>query len=366
MPSMWFKKKDKMKNQFISLTISIFLFTPAFSQQSSKVTQASEKVKNETQKVVQQSQQISNDAAVIGQNIEQIISNAKMAAKVFEPILKLRLRKKPNTTGQESSGMTENGSYVSNPTPSYDPWFVPPPIPEQQLMQDSMAWQQTQMYQQYTVQQSDLNAGIPVITQSATYNTDGTANLGNQNSKKFGCYVNILNGAIMDEIDAAGNAKSIDLIFTSTDYFNENVPMYAFLTPAYAKNDKFAYNFFKGTKYKDQNIPPKLWEEVNESEVAMTSLTGEQFERIQTNQQLTAVVKQIAGFSQKIESRTKLDDKVIAVKTEMGDRTAYGLLYIVSHTGTFGENAFLKVKIKVTGLDATGDGNPDPGLYYNY
>lgn len=284
-----------------------------------------------------------------------------MATKVFEPILKLRLRKKSNTTGQEQTGMAEGSQ-----TNAYDPWFVPPPIPQQQLMQDSIAWQQTMMYQQSMVQPSDLNAGVAIITQSATYNPDGTANLGNQNSKKFGCYLNILNGAIMDDIDAAGNSKSIDLIFTSTDYFNENVPMYAFLTPAFAKNDKFAYNFFKGTKYKDQNIPPKLWEEVNESEVAMTSLTGEQFERIQTNQQLTAVVKQIAGFSQKIESRTKLDDKVIAVKTEMGDRTAYGLLYIVSHSGTFGESAYLKVKIKVTGLDATGDGNPDPGLYYNY
>lgn len=349
-----------MKNTFLLIAGFLFQFTSATSQQSSKVMQASEKLKNETQKVVQQSQQISSEAVAIGQNIEQIISNAKMAAKVFEPILKLRLRKKPNTTGQEQTEM-EGG----NQAVALDPWYVPPPVPEQQLMQDSMAWQQTMMYQQYAVQQSDLNNGVPVITQSATYNTDGTANLGNQNSKKFGCYVNILNGAIMDEIDAAGNAKSIDLIFTSTDYFNENVPMYAFLTPAFAKNDKFAYNFFKGTKYKDQNIPPKLWEEVNESEVAMTSLTGEQFERIQTNQQLTAVVKQIAGFSQKIESRTKLDGKVIAVKTEMGDRTAYGLMYIVSHTGTFGESAFLKVKIKVTGLDATGDGNPDPGLYYN-
>lgn len=355
-----------MKSPIIlSLCLLLWVAT-AFGQQTSKVTQASEKVKSETEKVVQQSQQISNDAAVVGQNIELIISNAKMAAKVFEPILKLRLRKKPNTHEPEQIGMTEASQYNGNPSNTFDPWYVPPPVPQQQLLQDSIAWQQTMMYQQYSVTQSDLNSGVAVITQSTAYNPDGTANLGNQNSKKFGCYLNILNGAIMDEIDAAGNSKNIDLIFTSTDYFNENIPMYAFLTPSFAKNDKFAYNFFKGTKYKDQNIPPKLWEEVNESQVAMTSLTGEQFERIQTNQQLTALVKQIAGFSQKIESRTKLDNKVIAVKTEMGDRTAYGLLFIVSHSGTFGENAFLKVKIKVTGLDATGDGNPDPGLYYNY
>ena len=335
-------------------------------QKKSGVVKTSEKINQTSAKLSEQSAQVANEFSQASVNIQTAVNNAKMALKVFEPILKLRLRKKASENAGEQQGITDGGQFPVNPAPAYDPWFVPPPIPEQQLMQDSVAWQQTQMYQQYSVQQTDLNNGVPVITQSPTYNTDGTANLGNQNSKKFGCYINMLNGAIMDEIDAAGNSKSIDLIFTSTDYFNENVPMYAFLTPSFAKNDKFAYNFFKGTKYKDQNIPPKLWEEVNESEVAMTNLTGEQFERIQTNQQLTAVVKQISGFQQKIESRTKLDDKVIAVKTEMGDRTAYGLLYIVSHTGTFGENAFLKVKIKVTGLDATGDGNPDPGLYYNY
>ncbi len=167
----------------------------------------------------------------------------------------------------------------------------------------------------------------------------------------------------MDEIDAAGASKSVDLIYTATNAFNEQLPMYAFLTPSYVKHDAFAYNFFKGTKFKDRNIPPATWDEVNESEVALTALTGEQFEKIQNNNQLMAVVKQIKGFGQKVESRTKLDGKVIAVKTEMGDRTAYGLIYIVSHYGTTGENGYLKIKIKVTGFDTNGDGNPDNRLY---
>ncbi len=139
--------------------------------------------------------------------------------------------------------------------------------------------------------------------------------------------------------------------------------MYAFLTPAYAKNDSFAYNFFKGLRYKDRNIPPATWDEVNESEVALTSLTGEQFERIQTNKQLAAVIKQCTGFGPKVESRTKLDGKVLAVRTQMGDRTAYGLIYIVSHFGTTGENGYLKIKLKATGFDVNDDGHPDPGLY---
>lgn len=59
-----------MKNTFLPIALFLFLFHPAISQPNSKVTQASEKVKNEIQKVVQQSQQISNDAAAVGQNIE--------------------------------------------------------------------------------------------------------------------------------------------------------------------------------------------------------------------------------------------------------------------------------------------------------
>jgi hypothetical protein len=339
-----------MKMKLAATVVTLGMGLLLMAQPASKVTKATDKAKAKTQALSEQSAQVAQDAGIIGQNIEQIIANAKLATKVFEPILRLRLRKKPVETSA-----TDNTA---------DPWQVPAPLPQAELMKDSAAWQQAQVYQQYSVQPADISNAVPIITQSPTYNADGTANLGNQNSLTYGCYINLVNGSIMDEIDAAGNSQHIDLIFTSTDYFNEKVPMYAFLTPAYARNDKFAYNFFKGTKYHDQQIPPRQWEAVNESEVAMTNLTGQQFERIQTNQQLAAVVKQISGFAQKVESRTKLDGKVLAVKTEMGNRTAYGLLYIVAHYGTFGENAYLKVKIKVTGFDATGDGNPDPGLYY--
>ncbi|HMO34046.1 MAG TPA: hypothetical protein PKE07_13715 [Lacibacter sp.] len=286
------------------------------------------------------SNQVVSESQQVAGNVQNVVTNAKAVVKIFEPILRFRLKK-----NQQSLG---DGAGAGNPVA--DPAVTQPTTPP---------FDNPAIY----VTQSDLAQGVPVVAESPAYNTDGTANLGSQNNKKFGCYINVLQGAIMDEIDVAGNSKSVDLIFTATNAFNEQVPMYAFLTPSYVKNDAFAYNFFKGTKYKDKNIPPAEWEEVNESEVAMTSLTGEQFEKIQNNNQLMAVVKQVRGFGQKVESRVKLDGKVIAVKTEMGDRTAYGLIYIMNHYGTTGDNGYLKIKIKVTGFDANGDGNPDGSIY---
>lgn len=58
-----------------------------------------------------------------------------------------------------------------------------------------------------------------------------------------------------------------------------------------------------------------------------------------------------------------MNGKVFAVKTHLGNREAYGLIYIVDQFGTTGTNGYLKIKLKVTGFDSTGDGNPDPNLY---
>ncbi|MBW7893188.1 MAG: hypothetical protein H3C48_19665, partial [Chitinophagaceae bacterium] len=264
-------------------------------------------------------------------------SNVKTVVCVFEPILHLRLKKSSTAT----AGIAGNGSANSD-NASPDEGY------------------------QSGVTQADINNETEIVAESEYYNTDGSANLGSQNNDQYGCYLNMVTGQVMDDIDAAGNSKNIDLIFTATGAFNEQVPMYAFLTPAYVKNDRFAYNLFKGTKFKDQNIPPASWDNVNESEVAMTALTHAQFEKIQNNNQLTAVVKQIRGFGQKVESRTKLEGKVLAVKTEMGNRTAYGLVFIQNHYGTIGSNGYLKIKLKVTGFDSNGDGTPDASNYINY
>ncbi|MFY7841039.1 MAG: hypothetical protein ACOVP7_12230 [Lacibacter sp.] len=319
----------------------------AFAQEPAKkpkVVKAAEKVNQKTQKVSDASNEVVNQTQQTAGNVQNVVNNAKAVIKIFEPILRFRLKKKTATEQQNNQPpVTATDPAVTGATNS---------VPVQPYDDPSVY-----------VTATDIAQNVPIVAESPVYNTDGTANLGSQNNKKFGCYIDIMNGAILDEIDAAGNSKSIDLMFTATNAFNEQVPMYAFLVPSYVKNDAFAYNFFKGTKYKDRNIPPASWEEVNESEVAMTNLTGEQFEKIQNNNQLTAVVKQIKGFGQKVESRVKLEGKVIAVKTEMGDRTAYGLIYILNHYGTTGDNGYLKIKIKVTGFDQTGDGIPDGGMY---
>jgi hypothetical protein len=315
-----------------------------------KVVKTAEKVNQKTQKASEASNEVVNQSQQAAGNVQNMVNNAKTVIKIFEPILRFRL-KKQNAQQQPDVAVNNN---QPPPNPPADPMPAPqtPAAPQPDYNNPAVY-----------VTQNDINQGAPIVTVSPTYNTDGTANLGSQNNKKFGCYINVLQGAIMDEIEVAGNSKSVDLIFTATNAFNEQVPMYAFLTPSYVKNDAFAYNFFKGTKYKDRNIPPAEWEEVNESEVAMTALSVEQFEKIQNNNQLMAVVKQIKGFGQKVESRVKLEGKVIAVKTEMGDRTAYGLIYIVNHYGTTGDNGYLKIKIKVTGFDGNGDGNPDASFY---
>ncbi|MBW7893405.1 MAG: hypothetical protein H3C48_20800 [Chitinophagaceae bacterium] len=50
----------------------------------------------------------------------------------------------------------------------------------------------------------------------------------------------------------------------------------------------------------------------------------------------------------------------------MGNRTAYGLVFIQNHYGTIGSNGYLKIKLKVTGFDSNGDGTADASNYINY
>ncbi len=337
-------------------TLFLFLFSmtclqalPQEAKPAPRLVKSAEKVNQQSQKAAEASASVVDQAQQTANNVNQVAANVKTIVKIFEPILRFRLKKKTGTNEGNNSAET----VAPTSTETADTGTSNSQLPAA-TYGDAPA--------QY-VTQNDIAQGVPITTESAAYNTDGTANLGSQNNNSYGCYIDVMKGEIMDDVDAAGQPGSVDLIFTATNAFNEQVPMYAFLTPAYVKNDAFAYNFFKGTKYKDRNIPPAAWEQVNESEVSMTTLTPAQFEKIQTNKQLAAVVKQVKSFGQKVESRTKLNGKVIAVKTEMGNRTAYGLICILDHFGTTGDNGYLKIKIKVTGFDADGDGIPDANLY---
>ncbi len=268
--------------------------------------------------------------------LKMAIENIKGITKVFEPIFGLHKKKQ------------ESADYIPQES-----------IP---VVDTTVATLPQQPQEEVTIPSEPPQVFIP---ESSLYNADGTANWGSQNHTEYGSYLDVMKGSILDDISVVMETASVDLIFTATNHFG-NSPAYAFLTPAYVKNDFFANYYFRGPKYKDANVPPMSWDNVNESEVAMTTLTEAHFNRIQTNDQLTSFVKQIRGFQDHIESRTKLTGKVIAVKTEMANRTCYGIILILEHYGTTGANGFLKVKIKVTGFDYNQDGNPDAEVYQSY
>lgn len=341
-----------MKSPFFSLAVYLLLCSTSVAQTNTqKANQAVDKAMEKVGLAEQTVRSTISKVEILREQAKTALQSVKDLTRVFDPVVWLHGKNKQYDVSTSVDNTYEQSTYTPPAdntgvsTQTYEPYNDP---------ELSNYYVTPETYNSYT---------SSYVPESPQYNTDGTANLGSQNHSSFGCYLDIMRGQIMDDIDAASEPQNVDLIFTATDYFNASVPMYAFLTPAYAKYDKFAYNYFKGTKYNDQKIPPLSWEVANESEVAFAPITGEQFDKIQNNKQLMAVIKMINNFSGKIESRTKLDGKVIAVKTTMGDRTAYGLMHIVNHYGTTGPNGYLKVKIKVMGFDASGNGYPDPFVY---
>lgn len=305
----------------------------AQEKRNDKVKTASERAQQKANQAAQYSQEVSNNVQNAGQQVQATVANVKSIIAVFEPIFRLRRKKtEPMAEPVPTQQNTENTVETTPNTP--------------------------------TAETLPTEAPSVFVPESNVYNADGSANWGSQNHQEFGCYLDVMRGQILDDISVATETQSVDIIFTATDHFG-NATAYGLLTPSYVKNDVFANYYFRGAKYKDANIPPRAWQQVNESEIALTALTGEQFARIQNNQQLEAVVKQVQGFRNHFESRTKLAGKVFAVKTEMANRTCYGLIHVVNHYGTSGTNGYLQVKIKVTGLDANNDGSPDANLYIN-
>lgn len=324
------------------LLISTSLF--AQTQSPNKLVLGAEKVNQQATKTAYAAQEVSNQLHSASQQAHATAANVKSIIALFDPIR--QLHRKRNKAGDS--------------TTTLEPEVVPV-----EVLGTSTA---TPMAQSPTLVEAvspaldNVNA-VAFVPENHLYNPDGSANLGNQNHEQFGCYLDMMRGQILDGITVATETQSVDLIFTATDYFNSQLPMYALLTPSYAKNELAANYYFRGPNYKDANVPPKTWPKVNESEIALTTISPVQFERIQNNNQLAAIVQQTQGFKSYFESRTKLTGKTFAVKTEMGNRTCYGLLYVVEHLGTTGTNGFLKVRLKVTGFDANSDGYPDAAMY---
>jgi hypothetical protein len=315
-----------------SLVISILCFvcvSISFAQ-----IQATDKGKT-GQKIANTTNKIANTTSETAQNTQAIAQNVKDIVRIFEPF---RIQFKKESKVEVVDGTLQGGSiYNVN-------------VGENQSNNQQNTEQTTN-----TVQDNNT----PVITSpSGNYSSDGTANLGTQNHATYGNYLDMNKGEILDNVTAPAVSESVDLIFTATKWANNT--LYAFFSPYFAKNNAATMKYNFGSKYKrNEKHPATNWATVNESQVALTNLNEAQFNKIQNSAQLEAYVKQVQNFKESLEIQNNIEGKVLAIKTQMDNRTCYGLLYIVNQYGTVGENSYIKVKLKVLGTDMNGDGLPD-------
>lgn len=191
------------------------------------------------------------------------------------------------------------------------------------------------------------------VNNPASVNNDGTGNWGNQNNGLYGNCLDVLTGTVMGMGEAEEMPGSIDVVFVAAN------GAYTLMTPNFARNNGTATYM---SNHSTDGI--SKWNTVNETEIAETKLTTSQFDQIQTNPQISNVVKNAVNYAGFVQyAGNKLDGKVFAVKAELENRTVYGLIAVVKHVGTDGSNGFLKIKIKAIGIDANGDGQPDAGMY---
>jgi hypothetical protein len=348
-----------MKKILIIKFICLSLFLNIQAQKkpvTDKVVEASEKVNKKSKQISDASNKVADQAGQAGENAKNIVSNVKAIIKVFEPIFKLHFKKKNKVnlpvaddpvvvnTSQAKSDNTNTGT--------------PPPPPAPENSNTNTGDNNTNNNYGNNPQQAAPPAySDPGVPENTNYNSDGTANWGNQQNAEYGCYLDALTGTILDGGSAEDKPNAIDLIFLAP---SDGQNAYYLMTPNFA-HDNGTANAMWGSNSTDN--PVKTWKSVNESEVAATNLTGAQFEKIQYNEQLRGAVKGARNYSAVYTSINKLDGKVFAVKTTMGERDAFALIYVVKHIGTSGSGGYLKVKIKCTGFDNTGDGNPDAGIY---
>lgn len=194
--------------------------------------------------------------------------------------------------------------------------------------------------------------GLP-INNPASVNNDGTGNWGNQNNGLYGNCLDVLTGTVMGMGEAEEKPGSVDVVFVVANN------TYTLMTPNFARNNGTATYM---SNHSTDGIAK--WKTVNETEIAETKITIGQFEQIQTNPQISNVVKNAANYAGWLQyPGNKLDGKVFAVKAELDGRTVYGLIAVVKHIGTDGSNGYLKIKIKAMGLDSNGDGRADASMY---
>jgi hypothetical protein len=323
----------------------IFISIQFAVAQNNKVVRKAEEINNKSQQVKETSARIRENANQVAANTQLVVQNAKAIVKIFEPIFAIHFKRKAAAAALQANNDNSSQPVASNINTSY--------ADNTTMQQNGNA--NAAAAEGYNVPKvTGYNPGIP---ENGSYNPDGSANLGNQYNAEYGCYLNALTGTVLYGGEAEENPAGVDLIFLAP---NDGQNAYYLITPGFAHDGRA--DCFWGSCTTDN--PTRSWSKVNESEVALTNLTGAQFEKIQYNTQLSGAVKGTRGFAGWYSSPgSKLDGKVFAVKTEMESRTAYALIYVVKQVGTSGSGGYLKLKVKVTGVDTNGDGSPDAGAY---
>jgi hypothetical protein len=390
---------NKMKKLIFLAVSSCFVTVCANAQTNednkpSKVVRVSEKITQKTRQINNQSNQVTNNMKESNDNIKNVANNVKTIVKIFEPIFKLHFVSKKeaqgipttdnpnmsvtNTTGtvmpvQTNGGMnnfpstntTNNPSGNTTNTTATDPNYPTSNATSNSgnntpgtnaNVSNTTSNNVSVNNQKMPSANTMINSGT-FVPENAMYNADGTANLGNQHNGQYGCYLDALRGTIMFGGDAEEHPESVDLVYVAP---NDGGDSYLLMTPGFC-HDGAGSNAMWGSNSTDN--PVKSWKDFNESQVALTTLTGSQFEKIQYNSQLVGIIKQTKDFSGWYRSLSKLDGKVFAISTVMENRTAYALMYVVKQIGTSGPKGYLQIKLKVTGFDANGDGKPDASQY---
>jgi hypothetical protein len=200
----------------------------------------------------------------------------------------------------------------------------------------------------------------PVARRGGNPNGDFTLNWGNNYNTAYGCYLDIISGRTLNATEAKNNPLRTDLIFLAP---NDGQNAYHIVTPNFSKN--LLANVFWGSN--STNNPVISWTNVNESEVSPTSLTAAAFEGVRTNGDLRNTLTNAKDWNNYHTSAggSKLNGQVFSARLNMDNRKLDALIYVVDHIGTSGSNGYLKIKIKVTGLDKNNDDQPDDDAYIN-
>lgn len=333
---------------FVASQFSTAQTGPAPKRAGQKTVEGSKKINDKTKEYSETSLEASENIKQSADNLKSVANNLKGVVMIFEPITKLHFFKsKKNQAGKtRTQESTQAGSGQNN---QYNGEAPPPPPPNENYNKENEEGNANQNNYSgggnYANNQS-FNYGSP---ENDNYNEDGTLNCGHQKNALYGNCIDLLQGTVVGMSEAAENSSNIDLIFF-TQYDGSSFSLYS---PYEAANGLNEGNW----------AGVGAWRDRNETEIAQTKLTIGQFEKIQTNAQLLNVVKNATGFSGYFFTPNKMDGRVFAVKLMQDSREINALLAVYKQYGGGGGNGYLKIKIKVQGIDNNKDGNADMNAY---